>query len=1121
MLEETKSWPQREEIIRSELEGKALLGQVNITEQDLEHLARDLRLELQRRSEGDAKRFLKANAPLSTAVFLVWCGIKYYRAGNFWDGALRLMGLEGAAPAETNKARRVLGEVFRHAVSESRLESFPRLAEHGHRYVTPILAHGGIPDYCLDDFFEHLIIPAAQGRYGGDFEDLDEIISEFFSRSRAASTDKPVRNFLRYGGIISRDLVRRCIKMASRYIEGGEELKADRLHLPPAVTRAFYEHVKGREFKRRERRRGPLVRPGICLLPYEECIVLTIPEAEIPLPGAAQESGGKLFYSIRCGADEFHLSRARIGRYLKNGVLLEGLTVVIPKPYRSLTVTLFNPADQSKIFERRLDFLAFCGDEELEESLEGCSWASTTFAQDQMNERDQGQPSVNQTVPYLVFGEEDEEGCCRFTGDTVKALRCWLVKRRSARIPDVVRELEEINIQGTGWSDFHAVHVHVPAKDLLTILDEASGAEVSIPVRLDLREQVKVRGSGLLPDVTWSGKPVYEHPPILEFPPLQEPDRLSLELEDAEGGFLGEFVLGEVVERREDGLLLKLGDLEPLRKKAGGLFRCSITGKLGERMELDFACLPGLRVEFGEEARHPDLNGRSHSMEARIGCDSAREIKVEDSLASRCEKEEDGRLRLQLPPHLTSFSLSLLVDETEINLRVRVPRFAFRFEKMERDLRKTGMPPSEPSWQGRREKTGREIDDPIGGVDHTSLVEARLKDLFPYSLLEIALPRPCESAKLYLEGLDTSSVFPRRTRNLRFKLGEFLSAMESHSSCSFRFRLRVVEENGTTVDFPFLTVRKGWVPLQLTRETRGGQLRLQWLGDEDRTLPGEVLLKNLYRPWEEPVVVRVEAGESSCTIPIPWSTGGRGMFLICFRLLDEWGWPSPSLPFQLPTDAYRELFYIEGKSFASWASVSTQHKLESELEKATETLLRELSEAPERRRSLIFDGIRDDSREEDIRAVLLTLLFWSVELGGHYREVEERLCEAVRGWASAGDRWGLVTKMLDEMEDEGGKPVAAAVESLRLRLSPEEIEPPFDLEEKIVHRPTGRVFIYLGVETVREMGKTYRRMKMVAVEGGARKKRGGRTSHKSCSECRHYFPIDKCVEFAPVADDDV
>jgi len=1084
MLEKARSWSERESILRSELEGKTLLGQVNITPEDLKILGREIGRELERRSEDDAGRFLSANAPLSVAVFLAWCGIKDYREGNFWGGVMRRLGMDKAGHSRKIRLQRVLGELFRQALEKNGLEGFPWLAEHGHKYVTPILAHGGIPDYCLGDFFDNLVIPMAQGHYGDDLEDLDAVINAFFERSRASITDVPVRNFLVYGGDISRDLVRRCGTMALRYLESQEVMDPRRVHLPPAVVEAFYEHVKGRSFeRRRERQRKALIRPRICLSPYDGSVVLHLREAEVPLPGARASGLQRFLYRIRDGGDTLYEFQAGIERYLPDGVLLADMSVAISGPRKELVVTLLHGDSGEEIDTRRLSFAAAVG-----------------------GEKDAGSPEI----PYLVFGEEDEEGYCRFMGDTVKAARFWLVKRRDMRVAEEVAALEEVELHEKEWSGYHALKLDASGTDQLTLKDERGEILAYVPVRLDLREQLTVRKSGLLPGVTWAGKEVYNRPPILELPAIRDLERFRLEVGDDEGHLLGEYDLGDIVREGKSSLVLDLGELEPFRDAKPGIFHCVLWGKLGERAPLDFAYLPGFEVGFQEENRYPDANGVAYRLAGYISYQPSMEAKVDGYPDPHPMVGEANKMLVHVPPYETSFIVRLHVGDMEANLLVRVPRFSFRLEE---GMGRSMMENFSSLDLCRRDTArgmGDEGEDGLGHAHHTSLKFVRLDDLSRFSRLAFFLPRTCQAVKLELEGKDVYS-YAKYARKVHFDLGKFISAMQSDATCSFRLLVRVHENGDEAMVFPLMVVRKGWTVLNLAREVKGDDLLLRWQEDGSRTLVGEVLLKNLYRPWEEPTSARIEVGENSCALPIPGGKWASGRFALCFRLCDEWDIPTSRLPFQLPADAHREFFDRDKKARSAHGQEAMIYQ---ELERATEQIYGGMPETIEGRRRITFDGLKDDSPEEQIRAALLAYLYWSSCLGGHHREVEDLLCEAIKDWASVGDREESVERMLRDLEEEGGISVTSAAESLRIRLNPDEFECPFDPGERLRYKPDGRVFQFLGVTEKKVAGKTRSFMMMAGVDE-SRKRESKRPSSKACSPCISYFPPDKHVEFEP------
>ena len=104
-------------------------------------------------------------------------------------------------------------------------------------YLTPILAHGGIPKYCLGDFFALLLHDLGRG-----ITDANELLTFWRTRkTRFQGIDKPVERFLLYGGELAVDLIDRCIDLVREFARTGVIPSAQELGLPPYVVKAFAE----------------------------------------------------------------------------------------------------------------------------------------------------------------------------------------------------------------------------------------------------------------------------------------------------------------------------------------------------------------------------------------------------------------------------------------------------------------------------------------------------------------------------------------------------------------------------------------------------------------------------------------------------------------------------------------------------------------------------------------------------------------------------------------------------------------------------------------------------------------------------------------------------------------
>src|SRR4029077_12445770 len=127
----------------------------------------------------------------------------------------------------------LLGQAFKRAVSRLMLETFDDLVagEGAAEYVARILAHGGIPRYCLGDYFSAM---HSGLRYS------DELMSLWRTRSeRLANLDKPVGRFLRYGGEVAIDFVERSTELVRESSERGQIPSGAEIGLPDYLVEEY------------------------------------------------------------------------------------------------------------------------------------------------------------------------------------------------------------------------------------------------------------------------------------------------------------------------------------------------------------------------------------------------------------------------------------------------------------------------------------------------------------------------------------------------------------------------------------------------------------------------------------------------------------------------------------------------------------------------------------------------------------------------------------------------------------------------------------------------------------------------------------------------------------------
>ncbi len=144
---------------------------------------------------------LEKKRPALLAVYLVNLGIEQYD-GSLWphQPIRQLSGND-------------LGPAFERVLHALDLEPFDSLGDDlGHRYLTRILAHGGIPRFSAHDYLR-LIVDTLRRNAGARADDLVTLWRT--QRTAFTGIDEPVRRFLLYGGSVALDFLDRTIDLVS------------------------------------------------------------------------------------------------------------------------------------------------------------------------------------------------------------------------------------------------------------------------------------------------------------------------------------------------------------------------------------------------------------------------------------------------------------------------------------------------------------------------------------------------------------------------------------------------------------------------------------------------------------------------------------------------------------------------------------------------------------------------------------------------------------------------------------------------------------------------------------------------------------------------------------------
>lgn len=144
-----------EQILSTKAKGISLLGDIAHSESDIDKLASLISQQIADEPEEGIK-FLDNKASTSISCLLVWIGAIEYEEGKYWPFVYQKLGLP-----EENKWREGLGDIF---LSYLRKNELP-ISEKGRRYLASILLHSSIPEHCLSDYFEKILIKYKSADY--------------------------------------------------------------------------------------------------------------------------------------------------------------------------------------------------------------------------------------------------------------------------------------------------------------------------------------------------------------------------------------------------------------------------------------------------------------------------------------------------------------------------------------------------------------------------------------------------------------------------------------------------------------------------------------------------------------------------------------------------------------------------------------------------------------------------------------------------------------------------------------------------------------------------------------------------------------------------------------------
>jgi len=843
-----------------------LLGEIPLPSEERIQLGRAIGALLQSQRRSRALDALRHEYPCAFAVFLTAQGIYGYDGrGGYWPGVGATIG----KPLGTNWTGE-LGRLFENIIDDLEMPFFPDL---GRRYVGLILAHGGIPDYCLSDFFNNMLQPAVTRVYYADMSAAELIEEWLWHASGRYFTDKPVLRFLEFGGEVAQDFVARCLEMAWEYLDAGIVPAAEELGLPERVVAAYRRWIveqSAEATQREEAERWRLRRPQLLVDPWGEGVLLELPPQQVP----ATQVYADIAWQVKADEEEAYSPlQVRVRRTgFDRKTEVESLS--LSQPAASYQVSLQVDGEMRRTWRYR---------------------------------------GVSEEHPLLVFDPE------RFTilswQHSLPARRLGLLypAELDLQIEGQAELVEKLPRLPWGWSGFRAQTWDLSQATGLVLLKDDE-AILTVPLRPDEEAQRPrlVGGQILAPEAPGVRVPVYVGAPPSIRIPLVGRGNLEEELarwrltvrnkwtaipeiysKETLADLRSELIIGE------QHVELPLGLPSLLGEAPFGNFSVRLRGPLGRDAEFTLRIIPHL-VICGEDTLYlpdPVEGPRPAMLLAETGPDDRVEWQgeSEECRVRLAEQHRGGReYEIEIGSGTTEVELTVARplpsgEDTRVPVPVSIHRLRWAL--------------AEEAVSGRKAWTGGTIRRPV---------EALMQSQSPYLLVTLPLPET-QQATVGLRLLDVDGTelqvvdrasLSKGKRLCRFDLSAFLDTIRASRSPVLRLALDVegLPQRDGPLRFAALSLTRSLIVEDVGLETRStdGHTVLDLTWREATPLRNRhVRLWSLWQPWE-PVVERTIPDETEGAASFTFDSGAflhQGKYRVEFVVVDSWAPPvAPERP---------------------------------------------------------------------------------------------------------------------------------------------------------------------------------------------------------------------------------
>jgi len=858
-----------------------LLGEIPIAAGECAQLGQIIGLRVRILGHNRGLRTLRHEHPCTFAVYLVAQGVYGYQGGDYWSEVVQVTGLRSGYTWQ-------VGRAFEEILEDLGLPLFYDMRAEAHRYVSLILAHGGIPDYCLPDFFKNMLQPSVLRAQYADMS-AAELIDEWQWRSSVQYlTDKPVIRFLIYGEQVAQDFVNRCREMAWEHLDSGIVPDAEEVGLPERVVNAYRRWIAEQsadQVRRDMTDRWRLRKPEVLVDPWGEGVFLDLPPQQVP----ATMIHADVVWQVTAGDESY------------------------PVPVRV----------------RKTGFDWKTTPESLPLSQPAATYEVSLLVDGQVKRtwRYQG---VSDERPLLVF--DVERGTLLSWKHSLPAHRLGLLypARLELQVEGAAELLEELPRLPWGWASFRGQMWDLCRATQLTLLRDGQ-AFLTASLRPDESTQRPhlVGGQLISPERHGVGAPVYAGTP----PSVHIPLRLRPSSRSGRGS--GQALTGRqdvaeelnrwrltvrnkwpavpeiqvtktladlrsrliLAERHVD---LPLGLSSLLGETPFGNYLVRLRGSLGRDAEFTLRIVPHLVICGHETLYLPDVQSGPQPVTLLLETSPGDGLECQGEggdcrVQAGEQRREAWQYEIEAGPEVTDVELTVVrplppgdAARVPVSVLIHRLRWALAGEKVERSHRE---------WTGHIIK--HSVDEVLQTQSPCLLVALPLVEVNQIHL-ELRL-LDIDGAELQITELTSP---PRSQRLWRFELAAFLDTIRASRSPILRFELGIYNLPGRDkpLRLPVLSLTRTLVveDVELIPRRAGSRAVFELRWREEATLRNRhVRFWPLWRPWdpvlEQPVP---DTAEGTWTLDAPSDRLRSGKYRLEFLVVDPW--VSPIMPQRPP-----------------------------------------------------------------------------------------------------------------------------------------------------------------------------------------------------------------------------